>query len=76
VMRKAFGTSAGVIGLLASLTVLGTLLALAAAGLLPGAFPVMVVLGPLFVAQERYWHRRRGRERTTREYRAYEQELA
>jgi hypothetical protein len=31
-------------------------------------FPVMVVLGPLMVLQYAWWARRRGPERTTRQY--------
>ena len=61
VMRKAFGRSAGMLALVLALAAIGTLLALP----LPGAFPVMVVLGPLMVLQYLFWHRRCGRERTT-----------
>jgi hypothetical protein len=35
---------------------------------LAGTFPVMVVLGPLMVIQYVWWIRRRGTERTTRQY--------
>jgi hypothetical protein len=35
-------------------------------------FPVMVILGPLMVAQYLYWRRRHGPERTTRQYRLAE----
>jgi hypothetical protein len=68
VLRKAFGRSAGLGALIVSLGTLGVLLSLAALGLLRATFPVMVVLGPLMVAQYAYWIRRRGAERTTREY--------
>jgi hypothetical protein len=62
VMRKAFGCSAGMIAL--ALAAIGTLLALP----LQGAFPVMVVLGPLMMLQYLFWRRRCGRERTTWQY--------
>jgi hypothetical protein len=38
------------------------------AGVLKGTFPVMTVLGPLMVLQYLSWSRRRGPERTTRQY--------
>jgi hypothetical protein len=63
-MRKAFGRTAG-------LSALGIGLAgLVFVFLLPiqSIFPVMVVLGPLMVAQYLYWRRRSGPERTTRQY--------
>ena len=68
VMRKAFGRGAG----LAALTV--ALATIAALFLLPisGLFPVMIVLGPLMIAQYLYWARRRGAERTTWQYRQAE----
>ena len=64
VMRKAFGRSAGMLALVLALAAIGTLLALP----LQGAFPVMVVLGPLMVLQYLFWRRRCGRERTTWQY--------
>ena len=64
VMRKAFDRSAGIMALVLALSAVGMLLALP----LQGVFPVMVVLGPLMVLQYLYWRRRRGRERTTRQY--------
>lgn len=64
VMRKAFGCSAGMIALALALAAIGTLLALP----LQGAFPVMVVLGPLMMLQYLFWCRRCGRERTTWQY--------
>ena len=64
VMRKAFGRPAGLVALALALAAIGTLLALP----LQGLFPVMVVLGPLQVLQYLYWSRRRGQERTTRQY--------
>jgi hypothetical protein len=64
VMRKTFGHGAGLVALVASLAALAALFALS----LKGLFPVMVVLGPLMVAQYLFWRHNRGRERTTREY--------
>jgi hypothetical protein len=68
VLRKAFGRTAGLGALTVSLGTLGVLLSLPALGLLRTTFPVMVVLGPLMVAQYAYWIRRCRVERTTREY--------
>jgi hypothetical protein len=71
VMRKAYGTSAG-------LTALGLILAgllgvtlIVGSGWWPASFPVMVILGPLMVAQYGYWRWRRGQERTMRQYWQY-----
>jgi hypothetical protein len=71
VMRKAFGRSAGILALALGLGTVAALLALGVSGLLRGIFPVMVVLGPLMVAQYAFW-RRRGPERTTAEFRQVE----
>jgi hypothetical protein len=64
VLRKAFGRSAGLLGLAVALGVLVTLLALP----LAGTFPVMVVLGPLMALQYVGWMRSTGGERTTWQY--------
>ncbi|NEA43669.1 hypothetical protein [Streptomyces sp. SID11385] len=70
VAAKAFGRAAallaGALGVLASSAVS----VLFATGTLTGAFPLMVVLGPVIVAQHLYWIRRTGRERTTAQWRA------
>lgn len=63
-LRKAFGRTAGLTGLVVALIVVGGLLAMP----LAGTFPVMVVLGPLMVLQYAWWIRRRGAERTTWQY--------
>ncbi len=69
VLRKAFGRTAGLLALGLCLGTIGTLLALSVMGHLTGtSFPVMVVLGPLLVAQYAAWAWRRGRERTTWQY--------
>jgi hypothetical protein len=72
VLRKAFGRSTGLGALFVSLGTLAMLLSLPALGLLRATFPVLVVFGPLMVAQYAYWIRRRGVERTMREYRQAE----
>ncbi|MFJ4417164.1 hypothetical protein [Streptomyces sp. NPDC088925] len=70
VAAKAYGRAAallaGALGVLAS----SAISVLFATGTLTGAFPLMVVLGPVIVAQHLYWVRRTGRERTTAEWRA------
>ncbi|MGH2532456.1 MAG: hypothetical protein ACRDJW_09130 [Thermomicrobiales bacterium] len=68
VLRKAFGRPAGLGAIAVALGTMAGLLSLAAVGVLHGAFPVMVVLGPLLVGQYGYWVRRRGGERTTGQY--------
>lgn len=68
VMRKAYGRTAGLTALSVALLALAGVLLLPISGLLQVTFPVMVVLGPLMVAQYLFWRRRRGRERTTRQY--------
>jgi hypothetical protein len=68
VLRKAYGRAAGLVALALALGTVGGLLALPALGLFTATFPVMVVLGPLIVLQYAYWARRRGPERTTRQY--------
>jgi hypothetical protein len=68
VFRKAYGRAAGITALVIALATIGALFALPLIGLLRGTFPVMVVLGPLLVAQYAYWQHRLGSERTTAEY--------
>jgi hypothetical protein len=68
VLRKAFGTTAGVVALVIALAAIGGVMILPLTGWLRGTFPVMVVLGPLLVAQYAYWIRRHGVERTTAAY--------
>jgi hypothetical protein len=68
VLRKAFGRRAGLTALLLAGVALGALLLAP----LPGIFPVMIVLGPLMVAQYGFWARRSGAERTTWQYRQAE----
>lgn len=69
VMRKAYGPGAGLAGLgLIPAGLLGAMLA-AGSGWWPASFPVMVVLGPLMVAQYGYWRWRRGPELTMAQYR-------
>ncbi len=74
-MRKAYGRQAGRTALLLVMGALGAVFALPLLGLLPRAFPVMVVLGPLMAFQVAFW-RRRGPERTMWQYRRAEQDLA
>ena len=64
VMRKAYGRTAGLIALVLALAAIGVLLAFPSRQ----GFPVMVILAPLMAAQFLYWSRRRGQERTTRQY--------
>jgi hypothetical protein len=72
VLRKAFGKTAGLVALFISLATIGVVLALPLLGLLRGAFPVMVVLGPLLVGQYAVWLRHQGPERSTAAYLAAE----
>ena len=51
-----------------TITVVAALLGLAGLSILEGAFPVIVVLGPLMVLQYALWAHRRGQERTTWQY--------
>jgi hypothetical protein len=67
VLRKAFGRIAGVTALLVALVTIGVMVGLAAFEVLRGVFPVMVVLGPLILAQYGFW-RWRGGERSTFAY--------
>jgi hypothetical protein len=68
VFRKAFGPTAGVVAVFVAVGAVGAVFLVGALGLLPDTFPVMVVLGPLLVAQYLAWIRVRGQERTTVEY--------
>ena len=72
VLRKAFGKTPGLVALYISLATIGVVLALPLLGLLRGAFPVMVVLGPLLVGQYAFWLRHKGSERSTAAYLAAE----
>jgi hypothetical protein len=67
VIRRSYGRRAGAIALLVGLSVIAGLFGLGLLGLLPGTFPVMVLLGPLMIAQHGLW-RRRGPERTTGQF--------
>jgi hypothetical protein len=66
-MRKSFGRSAGLWGLGIGLAVLAGVLLVLELGAIETAIPVMVVLGPLMVAQHRFWDRRL-EQRTTWQY--------
>ena len=68
VRRKAFGQTAGLAASATSITTVGTLLGLAGLGVLGGAFPAMVVLGPGMLLQYALWRYRQGQERTTWHY--------
>jgi hypothetical protein len=67
VARKAFGSTAGIAALAIGGGAIGAVLTLPLLGVTHVAFPVMIVLGPLMVAQYGYW-RRRGPERTMWQY--------
>jgi hypothetical protein len=67
VMRRAFGRGAGLAALAVAVAAIGALFVLPVTGL----FPVMIVLGPLMIAQYLYWARQ-GAERTTWQYRQAE----
>jgi hypothetical protein len=68
VMRKAFGPRAAAIALAVGIGVIVAVLGLIQLGTIDFAVPVMVVLGPLMVAQYALTIRRRGSERTTFQY--------
>lgn len=72
VLRKAFGRTAGILAIVIALVTIGVVLTLPLLGLLRGAFPVMVVLGPLLIGQNAFWMHRRGSERTMSAYLAAE----
>jgi hypothetical protein len=67
VMRKSFGRTAGLTAMTIGLGAITLLILSLIFGLLRGAVPVMVLLGPLMVLQYAYW-RRRHQERTTWQY--------
>lgn len=64
VMRKAYGRTAGLVALALALVTFGVLLTFP----LRQGFPMMVILGPLMMAQYLYWRLQRGQERTTKQY--------
>jgi hypothetical protein len=64
VMRKAFGMVAGLVALTLALVAILVLLAFP----LRQGFPVIIVLGPLMVAQFLSWRWIRGQERTMKQY--------
>lgn len=68
VMRKAFGPRAAAAALAVGIGVIVTVLGLIQLGTIDFAVPVMVVLGPLMVAQYALAVRRHGSERTTFQY--------
>jgi hypothetical protein len=68
VMRKGYGFSAGILGLVVTVGALAAVFLLPAMGLLQATFPVMTVLGPLMVMQYLFWRYRSGVERTTHQY--------
>jgi hypothetical protein len=68
VLRKAFGRRAGIAALAINLGALGILLLSATLGSIREMFPVMVVLGPLTLAQYIYWRQQRGPEQTMWNY--------
>jgi len=72
VLRKAFCKTAGLMALFVALATIGVVLTLPLLGLLRGAFPVMVVLGPLLVGQYAFWLCVNGSERSTAAYLAAE----
>jgi hypothetical protein len=67
VLRKAYGTPAGLAAVGLGLVALVGVVALAHLAAV-SVFPVMVVLGPLMVLQYAFWTRLRGPERTTWQY--------
>lgn len=67
VFRKAFGTVAGIVAALVGLATVAVTITLLATGMLRSTVPAMVFLGPVIICQYLYW-RRRGQERTTRQY--------
>jgi hypothetical protein len=67
-MHKAFGRSAGWMAAIVAMGIIVVLLVFPNIGLLRETFPVMVVLGPVMMAQYTFWIRRRGTERTMWEF--------
>jgi len=72
VFRKASGKPAGIVALVIAFATIAAVMVLPLAEWLQKTFPVMVVLGPLLVAQYGYWIRRQGAERSTEAYLAAE----
>jgi hypothetical protein len=68
VLRKAFGHTAGLVATVIALASVAVVLIVVTTGIFPGTFPVMIVLGPLLVAQYLFWSRLNGVERTTHAY--------
>ena len=68
VLRKAFGVVPAVTALLVGVAAMAALLAVVQLRLIDEAIPVMLLLGPLMVAQCHFWARRRPHERTTWQY--------
>jgi hypothetical protein len=68
VMRKAFGARAAATALAVGIAAIVAVLGLVQAEVIDFAVPVMVVLGPLMVAQYALSIRRHGSERTTFQY--------
>ena len=66
-MRKSFGRTAGLAGLGIGLAAVAGVLLVLELGVIETAIPVMVVLGPLIVAQYAFWTRRLP-QRTTWQY--------
>jgi hypothetical protein len=66
-MRKSFGRDAGRVALALGIAALAAVLAVIDLGVVEAAVPVMVVLGPLMIAQYAFWARRLP-QRTTFEY--------
>jgi hypothetical protein len=67
-MRKAFGLPAGIAAMVINLGTLAATMAFFQLAHVRATVPLMTVLGPLMVVQYANWRRKRGRERTTRQY--------
>jgi hypothetical protein len=67
-MRKAFGRSAGLAAMAINLGALAATMAFLQLAYARATVPLMSVLGPLMVLQYACWRRKRGQERTTRQY--------
>jgi hypothetical protein len=68
VFRKAFGRTAGLVAMIISLAAVGGVLVFVMTGKAQATFPVMVVLGPLLLAQYFALRHANGGERTTADY--------
>lgn len=64
-MLKGYGKTAGLVAVAASIGAILFVLVLPVHQI----FPVMVILSPVIIVQYLYWNRRKGSERTLREYR-------